>query len=84
MLIALPLNTQAFWLKDINQDRYDERGEEVFFNPRGDVVFNSRGPRSLYRGLEDGAHDILQLDRIVMDDWDFEDDDDDYDDDEWF
>jgi len=63
LLVIVPatliITVNGLWIREI-RDEEDE--DEVFMtleDKMGDNIFNSRGPRSLYRGLEDEGDLLL-------------------------
>jgi len=56
---TLIITVNGLWIREI---RLEEEDEDVFMtleDKMGDNIFNSRGPRSLYRGLEDEGDMLL-------------------------
>ena len=62
-------NVNGFWIRDLDseEDEMSLTFESAFERPS----FNSRGPRSVYRGLEEGG-DFIIVDYSDYQDYDFE------------
>ena len=63
LLVIVPatliITVNGLWIREIRVEEEDEDTFMTLEDKMGDNIFNSRGPRSLYRGLEDEGDMLL-------------------------
>ena len=63
LLVIVPatliITVNGLWIREIRVEEEDEDTFMTLEDKMGDNIFNSRGPRSLYRGLDEDEGDML-------------------------